>query len=544
MIFAIAVLLYYPLLLSVDTSTLLQLTIVIFLLFIATFGLGYLREKLLGKNNNQAIMLDYVTLSGSLFLLTGLILITGGASSSFKILYLPTILFYTVRFGMRWGLVSSGVVALVLFGLNGFNSLTNEPVNLEYDLIYVGVFFLTAWLVGTMIDMERAISDRLSRQVILDDLTGLYNHRHLQDVLEARIQQSPNKPFALILMDLDFFKHFNETRSHQEGDRLLVEVAETITATVGNSNQVFRFGSDEFAIIVDGANRKAAINLAEKIRCRIKDKFNDASTEPFWKFNLTASLGLALYPEDAVTREELLKKVDQALYKAKVISGNKVECYFSVLEQLAPQIAGSEKDLVDRLKTFLAIINARDRYTFGHSERVLIYCSIMASLLGLPPGQKKALQYGAYLHDIGKIDIDRTTLNKTGALDPDEWAAIKNHPIWGAEIVKQVKVLDPAVPVILYHHERYDGLGYPFGLSGDDIPLEARVLALADSFDAMTVERSYRKAKSYEEAIMELQKEKNTQFDPNLVDLFVEFLQKHKQIQDILALGVQERFLT
>lgn len=536
--------LYYPLLLAVYTNIFLQLTIIIFLLFIATFGLGYLREKLAGKTGNQAIVLDYVTLAGSLFVLTGLILITGGTTSSFKILYLPTILFYTVRFGLRWGLASSGVAALVLIGLNVYDSFTYEAVNLEYDLIYIGVFFLTTWLVGTMVDMERAISDRLSREVIRDDLTGLYNHRYLQEVLEARIQQSPHKPFALILLDLDFFKHFNETRSHQAGDRLLVAVAETITATVGSSNQVFRFGSDEFAIIVDNANRKTAINMAEKIRCRIRDKFSEASPEPFWKFNLTASLGLALYPEDAATREELLKKVDQALYKAKVISGNKVECYFSVLEQLAPQIAGSEKDLFDRLKTFLAIINARDRYTFGHSERVLIYCSIIASLLDLPPAQKKALQYGAYLHDIGKIDIDRTTLNKTGPLDPEEWAAIKNHPIWGAEIVKQVKVLDPAVPAILYHHERYDGSGYPFGLAGEEIPLEARVLALADSFDAMTVERSYKKAKPYQEAIAELQRGKNSQFDPHLVDLFVEFLQKHKQIQDILALGVQERFLT
>ena len=524
--------------------TLFGIVFLLIAIYISTFGLEYVRASITRAKPFQVSYMDFVTVSASFLLLTALLIWTGGNESSYKIAFLPTILFYTVRFGLLWGLFSSGVVAFILAGLNIFAVLNGQEIIVELDIIYTGVFFVTAWLVGTMVDMERAISDRLSRQVIVDDLTGLFNHRHLQEELGQRIQQSPEAPFGFILADLDFFKHYNETWSHQAGDQLLVAVAETITKTVGKEGKVFRFGSDEFAVIIDDPERHAVISMAEKIRLRIKENFNDASTDPFWKFNLTISSGLAFYPDDAVTREELLKKADQALYKAKVISGNKVECYFSVLEQLAPQIAGSEKDLFDRLKTFLAIINARDRYTFGHSERVLIYCSIIASLMELAPDQKKALQYGAYLHDIGKIDIDRIILNKAGALDPDEWIVMKNHPIWGAEITKQVKVLDPAVPIILYHHERYDGAGYPTGLAEENIPIEARVLTLADAFDAMTVERSYKKARSYEEAILELQQNKSTHFDPDIVSLFVSFLQKYDNLQEILALGTQELFLT
>lgn len=524
--------------------TLLGLVSMLIVMYISTFGLEYVRTRVTQAKAFQVSYIDFLTISASFLFLTALLILTGANDSAYKIVFLPTILFYTVRFGLLWGLSSSGVAALIIVGMNIYAGINGQKITLELDIIYSGVFFLTAWLVGTMVDMERDISDRLSRQVIVDDLTGLYNHRHLQEELGQRIQQSPEAPFGFILADLDFFKHYNETWSHQAGDQLLVSVAETITKAVGKEGKVFRFGSDEFAVIIDDLERQAVISMAEKIRLCIKENFNDTSTEPFWKFNLTISIGLAFFPDDAVTREELLKKADQALYKAKVISGNKVECYFSVLEQLAPQITGSEKDLFDRLKTFLAIINARDRYTFGHSERVLIYCSIIASLMELDPDQKKALQYGAYLHDIGKIDIDRIVLNKAGSLDPEEWSAMKNHPIWGAEIIKQVKILDPSVPIILYHHERYDGGGYPTGLAGENIPVEARVLTLADAFDAMTVERSYKNARPYEEAILELQLNKSTHFDPDIVDLFVSFLKKHDNLQEILALGTQELFLT
>ncbi len=312
---------------------------------------------------------------------------------------------------------------------------------------------------------------------------------------------------------------------------------------MGDEGSVYRFGSDEFAVILDGADRNETIQTATKLRDDIRNSEAQPFTDKYWNFNLTASLGVVVYPDDADTREELLKKLDEALYKAKVISGNKVEAYFSILEQVKSQADSSEKEILDRLKTFLVIINARDRYTFGHSERVLVYASILGCLAGLSPAEKKHLQYGAYLHDIGKIEIDRVVLNKPGDLTGEEWELIKNHPLWGAEMIRQVKMLEPAEEAILYHHERYDGLGYPFGARGETIPLAARIMTLVDAFDAMTVERPYRKACLLREAIVELQRYSGSQFDPHLVKLFISFLKKHQTVEEILSAGVRERYI-
>ena len=174
---------------------------------------------------------------------------------------------------------------------------------------------------------------------------------------------------------------------------------------------------------------------------------------------------------------------------------------------------------------------------------MLIYASIIASLIGVPLQAKKYLQYGAYLHDIGKIEIDRAILNHPGGLDKDDWKIIKKHPLWGADIARQIRVLAPAIPAILFHHERYDGMGYPFNLSGKEIPLEGRIMALADAFDAMTVDRPYRRAISYEEAIVEIGKNKMTQFDPSLVDLFTDFLKQYQGVHEILTPEVKNEYL-
>jgi diguanylate cyclase (GGDEF)-like protein/putative nucleotidyltransferase with HDIG domain len=394
-----------------------------------------------------------------------------------------------------------------------------------------------------MVDMERAISDRLSRQVNVDDLTGLYNRRFLQEELKRKTEEDNAASFALIMMDLDYFKYFNETRGHQAGDRLLMEVAENIVDTVGDWGKVFRSGSDEFAVIVDRENREEALALAETIRENIKNNFIISDKESYWEYDLTASLGLAFCPADGSSREELVNKAEQALYKAKVISGNKVETFFSVLEFLKAQVDASEEEMFNKLTAFLAIINAKDSYTYGHSERVLIYASIIASLMGMPPQAKKHLQYGAYLHDIGKIEIDRSILNNPGKLNNSEWEIITKHPLWGANIARQIKALNPAIPAILYHHERYDGKGYPFNLSGKEIPLEGRIMALADSFDAMTVERPYKKAIPYAEAIAELERNKQIQFDPEMVDLFTDFLRRHQKVEQFFTPKIKEQYL-
>lgn len=514
--------------------------IVLVVLYFVTFGLEDLRNRLAGAGT---IYFDCITLTVSVLFISIIYFGTGGNQSPYKILFLPTILFYTVRFGQKWGLAASTMTVVTLAAANISAFVQHKAFNLELDIVYIGVFFLTSWLVGSMVDMERAISDRLSRQVHIDELTGLHSHRYLQEELSRKIEEESASQFTLMVADLDYFRYYYETYGRRESDRLLAEVADNILGTAGGSGRVFRYGSDGFAVLVDHGDREKALSLAESIRGNIKRSFTIADPKKYIEYDLTASLGLSFYPGDGPTVEKLAARAEQALLRAKAISGNKVETYFSVLDFLRAQVEPLERKALDKIAAFLAIINARDNYTHGHSERVLIYASIIAVLLGIPPRAKKHLQYGAYLHDIGKIEIDRFILNNPHALSSDQWKIIVQHPSWGADIARQIKALHPAVPAILYHHERYDGKGYPFKLKGKKIPLEGRIMAVADSFDAMTVERPYKKAMAYPEAIRELKKNRATQFDPDMVDLFTGFLGQHQSIEQLLDDEMKKKYL-
>ncbi|MEW6172452.1 MAG: HD-GYP domain-containing protein [Bacillota bacterium] len=168
------------------------------------------------------------------------------------------------------------------------------------------------------------------------------------------------------------------------------------------------------------------------------------------------------------------------------------------------------------------MINTKDRYTFGHSERVMSYSLALAEKVGLSEEEKDVLRYGAYLHDIGKIEIETAILNKEGSLDKEEWATMKNHAKYGTGIIQPLAAFKEIVPVVRFHHENYDGSGYPDGLRGEEIPLLARILRIADSFDAMTTDRPYRKAMSFSDACREIGRCAGRFYDPQLVPVFFE----------------------
>ncbi len=361
---------------------------------------------------------------------------------------------------------------------------------------------------------------------IIDNLTNLYNHKFFHERLEEEVHRSylQKTKVSLVMLDIDYFKHYNDVLGYPAGDKLLAEFANILRSQVRGKDIVARYGGEEFTIILTDADTKLAVDIAERIRNAIENHpFEGREVQP--KGKITVSIGVATYPSNATGKEELLKVAEEALYRAKNNSKSKIALYYSVFDDLKNELDQSDLSLLNTIKTLITVINAKDRYTFGHSERVVRYSTALGEQLGLGSEQIKYIKYGAYLHDIGKIEIGREILNKKEPLTGEEWAILQSHPQWGADMVKPVTALQQILPQILYHHERFDGRGYPSGIKGQDIPLNARILTIADSFDAMTTFRPYQKRRSLKDAVREIRVCAGAQFDPQLSEAFVKALE-------------------
>lgn len=377
--------------------------------------------------------------------------------------------------------------------------------------------------------MAERIKERLDyaeHLATVDGLTGLYNHRFFQQRLIQEVERAnrTGSKLSLILMDIDYFKHYNDNLGHPAGDKLLQQMAKILLSCVRTVDVVARYGGEEFAVILVDTGALDAYEVGERIRVSVEQyEFDGRANQPNGK--VTISLGIASYPENAYTKDDLIKLADDALYKAKYISKNKVVLYYSVIDELKSGMDESEHDLLNTIKTLISVINSRDKYTYGHSERVVRYATSIAEEMGLSEKELRGIKVAAFLHDIGKIEIGREILNKTDPLTPDEISILRQHPSWGAQIVSSINSLKDILPMILYHHEKYDGTGYPAGLSGKDIPLAARILKLADSYDAMTSNRPYQSTRTLEQAKEEIILCMEKDFDPEIVNVFLRILE-------------------
>ena len=365
-------------------------------------------------------------------------------------------------------------------------------------------------------------------------MTSLLNRRSLDELIAGEISRHPRYRaiFSLIILDLDSFKAFNARYGHPTGDKLLGRVGGILKNDIRSTDQVFRYGGDEFAILLPNTLISAAYQVAERIRKRLASKLKKDSIQ------ITASLGLASWPVNGVESSELIAAADAALYCAKREGGNQSQCTSRTLLPLDKIMLSSENiqdgEALNTIYTLAATVDAKDNYTYRHSKKVKEYAGVLAEALKLEPSVISKLETCALLHDIGKIGISDEILNKQGGLTDEEWKVITVHPQVGANIASRVSCLVPCLAGILHHHERYDGSGYPKGLKGEEIPLEARILAIADAFAAMTAERPHSDPLSFEEALEEIKKGAGTQFDPKLVEVFAsatavtEFLPKEK----------------
>ncbi|MBU3136495.1 diguanylate cyclase [Clostridium gasigenes] len=458
------------------------------------------------------------------------IMISGAHLSESKYIFIFIITTSTIQSGMKKGVTIACISSLIILLIDLIYA-PNLVVNqyFQNDLILSGVFLLTAWPLGFYVKVEGEHIKKLQGLANEDGLTGVYNHRYFQDALKTKIEMSNrlSQPISMIFIDIDYFKHYNDLYGHQKGDEVLKNIGKILQENIGKKDIVARYGGEEFAVLLPNIKENEAIIIADNIRGIIEStKFYGEENQP--KGKLTVSMGVSVYPDKCKTEIELIKSADDALYRAKFFNKNRVETYTSILDGLKNDIDDKDVELVASIKTLISVINAKDKYTYAHSERLVFYSRLLAHKLNLSKIDTDTLVYGAYMHDIGKINISKEILIKKMPLTKEEWELLKEHPQNGIDIIKPVQSLDKIVPLILHHHENYNGTGYPTKLKGKDIPYLARVLTVVDSFDAMTSNRPYNKRKTYKEAIDELIKFSGTQFDPEIVKVFIQVIEENK----------------
>lgn len=379
---------------------------------------------------------------------------------------------------------------------------------------------LGAVLVLRDITARKEEEERLRQMSVRDGLTLAFNHRYMQEALEREVEAAlgSGAELGFLLLDVDDFKAYNDRFGHPMGDRVLRELARVLQENVREGDIVARYGGDEFAVILPGAGEEVAREVAERLRQAIAaHPFPYRELMPHGR--ITVSAGVASLPAHGVTAANLIRQAEEAMYAAKHRAKDRVEVASSLFAELEAEWPGAAP-LLHNVAALLRTVHAKDRYTYTHSERVARHAAELAHAAGMDDGEVKKLRLAAFLHDVGKIAVSRQLLNKPEPLTPEEWEVIKRHPAVGAEIVGQIKGLEEIVPLVLHHHERWDGNGYPAGLTGEAIPLGARIIALADAFDAMTTHRPYQPAKTGSEALRELRREAGRQFDPHLAEIF------------------------
>jgi diguanylate cyclase (GGDEF)-like protein len=371
---------------------------------------------------------------------------------------------------------------------------------------------------------------RAMHLALTDPLTGLGNYRHFQERLQVELAAAARvrARLTLCLIDVDDFKSINDRFGHPAGDRILSRVG----GLLRQGGEAFRLGGDEFAVLLTGLDERAALLAAKSIAGRIGLLEDDEVDK------VAVSVGVATLPVEGVGRDEFVRLADRALYLAKEHGKNQVRVYqpdVVDLGQLKRLGAGSDRAARYRAAASLAkAVDARDEYTGSHSARVSEMAARIALRLGLDAEQIELIRLATRLHDLGKLSIPEEILRKPDALNDAERLVLERHPRIGFQMLESLGV-DPIADWVLHHHERWDGNGYPDRLRGEEIPLGARIIFVADAYDAMTSDRVYRRRLTDEEAVSELVRCAGTQFDPSIVGAFIEEFEVSDATVDALA---------
>jgi diguanylate cyclase (GGDEF)-like protein len=334
-----------------------------------------------------------------------------------------------------------------------------------------------------------------------DVLTGLYNRSYMETIIN-NFDTVEHLPISVIMGDVNGLKFVNDVFGYETGDALLQEAACLLARYCGDNSKIARWGGDEFVVLMP----ETPLQTAEKI---IQDMKNTEVRINDNKLELSLSLGCASKTLDKENVRTVLKEAEEHMYHQKLL--DEKSCRNAIIN------------------TLLVTLYEQSNETEEHSKRIERYCHSMGRILKFSTKEMDELSLLALLHDIGKVSINPSILQKPGPLTAEEWKEMKKHPEIGYRIVQSMPELTAVSKLVLSHHERWDGKGYPHGLKGEDIPLACRILAVADAFDAMTNNRVYRRAMTAREAMNELLKHAGTQFDTEIVKLFIRILKNNEE---------------
>jgi diguanylate cyclase (GGDEF)-like protein/PAS domain S-box-containing protein len=385
---------------------------------------------------------------------------------------------------------------------------------------------------------------RLKQLALKDAQTGLYNHHYLGEVIESEYYRAKRygHPLSIVMVDIDYFKSVNDLYGHEFGDLVLKQFAIYLRKLVRKYDVVVRYGGEEFVILSSGADRAKALAMAQRLLEAINIySFGDDKHV----IKLKLSMAVASHPEDRISKGmDLVDEADRILMRVKEAGGNNVYTSEDVKkgkrpsfekadvtflkEKIAKLTRRDKQSLMESIFAFAKTIEMRDHYTGKHAESTVRYSTEIAKALKLSREEIERLKQAAVLHDLGKIGISDKILHKKSRLSAKEYEEIKRHPQIAADIIRPIQFMHDIIPLILYHHERWDGKGYPAGLKGEEIPIMARIISVADAFDAITTNRPYRKKRNTAEAVKEIMKFSGTQFDPVITDAFLRAFEKGK----------------
>jgi len=385
---------------------------------------------------------------------------------------------------------------------------------------------------------------KLKTLVIKDPQTGLYNHKYFKEIMESEFYRAKryHQLLSLISVDVDYFRSINDAYGYKVGDMVLKQLAQKLKKLVRIHDYVIRFGGEEFVVILPGNDKKSALELAQRIANSIKmHTFGDKKNE----IRLRLSMAVVSYPEDELSRgSEFIETAGKILNKVKEYGGdkacsaadirdNKISSYKitsvkSLKQELTKLTKKANQNSIESIFAFAKTIELKDHYTGNHVERTVYYANRISKRLKLPPEDIKLIEQASMLHDLGKIGISEKILLKKGALTRREYEKIKNHPKIGVDIIRPIQSFHGLLPLILYHHERWDGKGYPFGLKGNEIPIGARIIAISDVYEALISDRPYRKALSKKQALKIIKENSGKQFDPKIAEVLIDVLKEKK----------------